>query len=122
MSIKGVRRFREEVNMDYAQACAAHATAQGLDPITAELRAAGIHHYLWQSGGFCMVVVVPTGHTQAWLTSAEELHGGSPGMAYVTDGHICHNDYDNCDACEAEGYDVAFADIPERIRTLTKEV
>jgi hypothetical protein len=110
---------------NYNEACLAHASAQGLDPIVAELKAAGIKHHLWQSGGFCMIVVVPTGSTEAWMTNIEETRGAGPPGAYITAGHICHSgseeDYDNCEACEAEGDYLDFAHIAERIRTLKRE-
>jgi hypothetical protein len=43
---------------DYERRCQAAATAQGLDPLTEALSAAGIEHAVEQTGGFCMVVTV----------------------------------------------------------------
>ena len=43
----------------YAAACIAAATQQGLDPVTERLHLETIHYEVEQTGGFCMVVVVP---------------------------------------------------------------
>jgi hypothetical protein len=43
----------------YAASCAAAATAQGLDPITAALAAAGVAYDVEQTGGWVMAVTVP---------------------------------------------------------------
>lgn len=47
---------------DYAAACDRAATAQGLDPLTATLTAAGAQHYVEQTGGFTMVIAARTPH------------------------------------------------------------
>lgn len=44
---------------DYEAACERAATIQGLDPITAALRATGIPHSVDQTGGMTMLVRVP---------------------------------------------------------------
>ena len=86
--------------MDYGAACAHHATAQGLDPITEALRAAGIPHAVDQTGGFCMLVNVP-------LTE-----GGDPYL-YVSAGEVADTCdvgmyWDDCAEWHGEGQDLAF--------------
>lgn len=45
---------------DYIAACRQAATDQGLDPMAARLTADGVPHEVAQTGGFCMVIEVPT--------------------------------------------------------------
>jgi hypothetical protein len=45
--------------MNYDEACAAATADQGLQPIIDTLTAAGLPHQVEQTGGFCMVVVIP---------------------------------------------------------------
>ena len=45
--------------MTYEEACEQAATAQGLDPATEALRAAGMPFTVDQTGGFCMMIRVP---------------------------------------------------------------
>jgi hypothetical protein len=44
----------------YAAACTAAVTQQGLDPVIERLYLETIHYEVEQTGGFCMVVIVPT--------------------------------------------------------------
>jgi hypothetical protein len=53
-------RNEGERDTDYDKACADAATAQGLRPIIDALAAAGIDHEVEQTGGWVMVVTVPT--------------------------------------------------------------
>jgi hypothetical protein len=72
--------------MDYGEACDAHATGQGLDPITEELTRAGIPHAVDQTGGFVMLVNVPCtedGSQHLWLEAGwDEAEGMAVGMRY----------------------------------------
>ena len=52
--------------LSYNGQCAAAASAQGLDPITASLRKVGVKHRVEQTGGFTMVVVVDHGDAGVW--------------------------------------------------------
>lgn len=66
----------------YAEACRKAATDQGLDPATEALRAAGVEHEVAQTGGFCMVVEIPTGHGEAYLgVTAAAMYDGGEGFA-----------------------------------------
>jgi len=66
--------------MSYEEACRRAATDQGLDPIVAELAAAGITHHVEQTGGFTMVAVVPLFTTRgAWVG----ITSGDPGWFVV---------------------------------------
>jgi hypothetical protein len=57
----------------YEEACRLAASAQGLDPLTAALSAAGVEHEVEQTGGFCMVVTVPAhGFVLAMIHDSEE--------------------------------------------------
>ena len=88
--------------MTYAEGCAHAATAQGLDPITEALRAAGIPYAVDQTGGFCMCVNVP-------------LREGGSVYLYVTAGSaegLCMvGMYWECEECYGECAEVA-DDLP----------
>ena len=86
--------------MDYGAACDFHATAQGLDPITEALRAAGIPYAVDQTGGFCMLVRVPLteGGDPYLYVSASEVDGTCVVGMY----------WDNCPNWHSEGEDVAY--------------
>jgi hypothetical protein len=99
----------------YDDACQFHATAQGLDPITEALRAAGIPHAVDQTGGFCMCVNVPL------------REGGSP-FLYVTagsaDGLCMVGMYWDCEECYGECAEVAddlpIDHLPHSVRLLIR--
>lgn len=113
--------------LDYTQACAVHAEAQGLAPIYSVLRNAGIPFWEHQSGGFCMIAVV---HDEArdvsWtLVSAEHLYGSAPGTVGIAGPHICYRSDDAAyDACPChdwvEGFDtvVALGEVPSYLRAV----
>ncbi|GAA2019105.1 hypothetical protein GCM10009839_14340 [Catenulispora yoronensis] len=61
-----------EPPITYSEACRRAATAQGLDPICEALREAGIGFGVDQTGGFCMLVNVPTGHDYYFGITATE--------------------------------------------------
>lgn len=44
--------------MNYAETCQAYAEGQGLKPMMDALTEKSIEWDLWQSGGFCMVLIV----------------------------------------------------------------
>lgn len=101
----------------YDRACAAATTDQGLDPTVAALTGAGIDHYVWQSGGFTMIVVVPLpDDTAAWITTYDV-----PDPVCVTHRHICHRDdvdQDDCEPCHADGDTVTIAELAAFITDL----
>ena len=86
--------------MTYAEGCAHAATAQGLDPITEALRAAGIPHRVDQTGGFCMVVRVPlTEADTVYLCATAGEVGGTCDVGMY---------WDDCPEWHGEGQDLAF--------------
>jgi hypothetical protein len=83
----------------YNEMCEAAATAQGLDPITAVLREAGIPYAVDQTGGFTMCVNVPLvegGSQYLYLTAA----GGILSNAEPDDVAICRYWEGGVDGCE----------------------
>jgi hypothetical protein len=52
----------------YTDACQAAATHQGLDAATQRLTAERITHEVEQTGGFCMVLVIPVGDGHVCVT------------------------------------------------------
>jgi hypothetical protein len=80
----------------YTEACDWHATQQGLDPIAAALKAAGIPHTVDQTGGFVMLVHVPLdeGQGQHWLW-----------LSPSDDDRVCVGEYWDCgDDYHGEGW------------------
>jgi hypothetical protein len=59
----------------YADACRRATTAQGLDPIIGALAAAGVVHDVEQTGGFCMMVRVPTPRSHHFGITVTEQSG-----------------------------------------------
>lgn len=66
---------------DYAAACERAATAQGLDPFAEAMAAAGVEYGIAQTGGFTMVLTVPTP-----LGVFGMIDDGLPGVVWYAPG------------------------------------
>lgn len=95
------------------------AASQGLNPIMAQLRSAGIKHLLYQSGGFCMIVTVPLANgDEVYCTSAEELFGARPDEVYVQRETV--EMQENGVAGDEPSHVVTIAELPSLIRQLSE--
>lgn len=92
----------------YGAACRWAATDQGLDPISAALRDAGIEHYVDQTGGFCMVVHVPTPYGFYCGIIASEDAGAIAGRHWLV---VRYSDTDGGDEGEEIGSAVPTPDV-----------
>jgi len=98
----------------YAEACRRAATAQGLDPICQALSKAGIGHGVEQTGGFCMMVRVPTPHGYHFgITAAEQPDTDSSGHWLVA---RYSDDEDQYDGGEVVGAAIPTADVITLLR------
>jgi len=98
------------MSTDYTSACNEAATAQGLDPITAALTAAGIDHDVAQTGGFCMVIEITSAHDAGakLCMTADTAEDGEALVCYLS-----------ADAAQGEADEVLVGDLPIEVAVAT---